>query len=72
MTDRTTKILLAAIALGLFLNAGAAWSPVAAQDRARLAPIDRLLIDQIVTALDQIDSRVAQITEGTCANRKLC
>jgi hypothetical protein len=58
MTDRTTKLLLAAIAVGLWLNAGAAWHITPAQ--AQPDPLVGLLHD------------VHAIYNGTCTNGKVC
>ena len=59
MTDRTTKALLAAIALGLWLNLVQTWAtPVAAQ------PLN--------PAIDDILRHVRQIANGTCVNQTIC
>jgi hypothetical protein len=71
--DRTTKILLAAIALGLWANAAATIvKPASAQGA------DNLLAG-ILGQLEQIQSGVAQMAEsfgrierGSCLNRKIC
>ncbi len=59
MTDRTTKALLFAIALGLWLNAFGQWMrPVAVQAQ----DID----------LSSIESNLGRIARGTCTNSKIC
>lgn len=58
MLDRSTKILLAAIAAGLWLNAATTLiRPAAAQDTSALRSIAR---------------DITSITTGICANQKLC
>ena len=60
-TDRTTKILLAFIALGLWLNALAPlWHPrpVAAQDPDH--------------DIHQISESLQSISDGLCLNKTLC
>jgi hypothetical protein len=62
MTDRTTKLLLAAIAAGLWANAVVPLvrsAPASAQMGA-----DGLL--------SNIESSVAKIARGSCANSKIC
>ena len=60
MIDRTTKFLLVAVALGLWLNIGLTImrpAPAAAQDTAQLS---------------QLENYVAEIANGVCVNRKIC
>lgn len=57
MTDRSTKILLAVIAAGLWANV------VALQVRPATAD---------ASLLRSIDNHLANLTIGTCINRKLC
>lgn len=62
-TDRTTKLLLALIALGLFMNALNPWlmpMPVAAQNQ------------DIAGYLSDIESSVSRIARGACPNIKIC
>jgi hypothetical protein len=77
MTDNVTKLLLAAIALGLWANAAAHMvQPVKAQS------MDKILMDSmnnINTNLHGIDGRLAVFSEdlhlimgGRCQNRQLC
>lgn len=56
MTDRTTKLLLALIALGLFLNA---FKPISVR-----ADSD--------SDLHKIAKAVQEISEGLCLNRNFC
>lgn len=61
--DRTGKLLLAAIALGLFLNAGVQLipTPAGAQGETRSA-----------AALEAIAETLASISDGGCENKRLC
>jgi hypothetical protein len=63
MTDRTTKTLLLAIALGLWLHVIHDWTvPVQAQT----IPLRES------NALSAIATELHAIAWGTCQNRKLC
>lgn len=62
--DRTTKFLLAAIAVGLWANAIAAFVHVAKADNDYGYSID--------SHLDTIDTNIGKIQRGTCSNNKLC
>ncbi len=82
--DRTTKLLLALIAMGLFLNAlvpltqPAAVHAQGAATELRLAQISNDLrqvsshLSQISGHLDQLSSDTRQISNGFCSNDKLC
>lgn len=76
MIDRTTKILLIVIALGLWANAMMPLfrpHPVAAQANT-LSSIDDHL-DNIETTMKQIRSDVdsiERISRGVCPNDKIC
>jgi hypothetical protein len=86
MPDRTTKALLFAIAVGLWMNAAAQWLPVAghAQDdskvvqelsriESRLLNIDnRLSILDSLGNLRRILDSVEGIGPGRCSNRRIC
>ena len=66
-TDKMTKILLAAIALGLFLNAAVdlfrpPTAAAAVQFRART----------IEGHLQYIENHLEGIYRGTCRNKKIC
>lgn len=58
-TDRTTKALLLAIALGLWANVAGDWlKPVAVQAQS--------------SELSSIESYVSRIARGSCSNSKIC
>ncbi len=62
MKDRFTKMLLCAIALGLWANVITAWlPPVQAQDTA-----------DVWSVLTEIQSDVSSISSGLCLNSKIC
>lgn len=61
MNDRTTKILLALIALGLWVNAIV---PVLKPLPAYASDSERLL--------SRIDDSLNDIAKGYCSNKKLC
>jgi hypothetical protein len=75
MTDNVTKLLLAAIALGLWANAAPHMVPP-----AKAQSMDKNLMDSvnnINTNLKSIDGRLAVFIEdlhlgGRCQNRQLC
>jgi hypothetical protein len=80
MTDRTTKILLLVVALGLWANAMVPlFRPmiVSAQDRTQqrtLSSIDDHL-SNVEDHLDTIEHDVhnlADIEDGSCTNDKIC
>ena len=69
-TDRTTKLLLALIAMALFLNAIVPLvqpAMVQAQDAA----IERHL-RQISNDLQQFSNDFKRISDGSCFNRTIC
>jgi hypothetical protein len=69
MTDRTSKILLAAIALGLWANAVVSLikpQAVIAQD-SQLSSIDDHL-----SRIDHDVHNLEDISDGTCTNGKIC
>jgi hypothetical protein len=81
MTDDVTKLLLAAVAFGLWANAAAHMvQPAKAQSSKTY--LDKNLMDSmnnINTHLDSIDGRLAVFIEdlhlimaGRCQNRQLC
>ena len=68
--DRPTKILLAAIALGLWANASVTMLRPAQAQRA-----DGLLsgaVEGIDQKLERLVTTFDRIALGTCANRKIC
>jgi len=60
MADRTTKALLFAIALGLWMNVAGAW----------LRPVP--VYAQVESHLLEIVHEVGRIARGTCPNKKIC
>ena len=71
MTDRTTKALLLAIAVGLWANLGMEWfRPVVvhAQDDSRIVRELR----NIQSDVSGIGLGVNGIALGVCVNRKIC
>jgi hypothetical protein len=58
--DHTTKLLLAAIALGLWLNAGVHFIGKAHAD------------DEDASYLSAIETTLDSIAHGTCTNPRLC
>lgn len=69
MNDKTTKRLLAAIALGLWANAAALWlrpQPLFAQ--AQNSGAQAVQYSMLV----EIESHVSKIAKGTCANKTIC
>ena len=62
MVDRTTKLLLLAIAVGLWMNVATPW--------LRPVPVHA----EVETAQDVsgIEMYVSQIANGICINRKIC
>lgn len=61
--DKTTKRLLAAIALGLWANVASTWltAPVAAQ----AGDYEQMLLQKIA-------NRISDLADGMCLNKKLC
>ena len=59
MADRTTKLLLAVVALGIWVNAALLFAPpgTAVADEGWLR---------------QIDTSLSRIADGTCKNDKIC
>jgi hypothetical protein len=69
--DRTTKLLLAAIAIGLFANA---FRPATAQFDV-LSNCSLFAISPpctIVSDLHKIEDHLDDISSGRCRNRRLC
>ena len=66
MIDRTTKWLLAFIAIGLWANIGISiFRPTSA-----IAQIDEL--SGIASSVSSIEADVSAIAFGTCVNNKIC
>jgi hypothetical protein len=71
--DRTTKILLAAIALGLWANAAAIIvKPASAQGADNILAGLLGQLEQIRTAVAQMAVVFDRIEGGRCVNRKIC
>ena len=68
MTDRTTKILLGAIALGLWANAG----PPLVRSTPAYASDDTPILRNIDNRLSDIDEGIRLLANGACRNKKLC
>ena len=69
MVDKGTKLLLAAIAMGLWANAiGTWWLParVSAQDNVETA------IAAVWSNVAAIRADVSAMTSGVCVNRRIC
>ena len=64
MIDRTTKLLLLAIAVGLWMNVGSQW----------LRPVSvHAAVEQLRSSdLRDIESYLAGIYNGICNNSKIC
>jgi hypothetical protein len=62
--DRVTKLILAAIAAGLWANA------ITAFDRPAKAAVD--YGSSIDSHLSSIESDIGRIQRGSCSNSKLC
>ena len=65
--DKLTKVLLAAIALGLWMNAARIWQPARAQQHGMEVDTSAMAL-----ALSRIAVDLNQMIDGTCKNRKLC
>ena len=73
MADRTTKLLLLAIAIGLWMNVATQWlRPVAVHAAAEVAQNDTRTLRNIESTVDDIHSQVSAIWGGFCANPKIC
>lgn len=64
MIDRVTKALLAAIALGLWVNAVNPW--------IRPLPAWGNSLGEIYTRLQSLDGDLNKIEKGSCRNKKIC
>lgn len=62
--DRTTKVLLAAIALGLWANAIGDWLRVSTIEAQDLALVEAALLG--------VQTDVAAISNGSCSNPEIC
>ena len=87
MLDRSTKLLLLAIAVGLWMNVADPWiaAPAQAQSRLELAPLEAALqsignridgfgmqVGTITTRVREIEEDIDALANGSCRNRTLC
>jgi hypothetical protein len=72
--DKTTKLLLAAIALGLWANAWASLLRPAQAQRGDTYDLGTIAasLNGITRALQGLDEQASNIGRGICQNRKLC
>ena len=71
MTDRTMKLLLAAIALGLWMNVLGDWiRPVPVE--AQLGTDTTRYLRNIQSSVNSIESDLNGIYRGRCRNNKIC
>jgi len=68
--DRTTKLLLAAIAIGLFANSLKPAGAVYGLGTCNM--FSREPICEVATLLNEIKEQMERLSRGTCNNRKLC
>ena len=67
MTDKATKILLAAIALGLWLNAVNPWiRPLVVWADAESS------LSSISSNVNSMETDLGRIARGVCTNSKIC
>jgi hypothetical protein len=69
--DRTTKLLLAAIAVGLFANAAASVTRPAVADTSFESHLSND-VQAIASRLSNLAQEISSIAYGTCKNSKLC
>ena len=69
MADRTTKILLACVALGLWANLLA---PLLRPTAALAQYESDYILKSIDARLANIDVNIDKLQRGTCANGRLC
>jgi hypothetical protein len=73
MADKTTKILLALIALGVWANLYFLYQPVSqVGDAAETLFGIESKLESIGKSVDQIQSDVNDIGDGTCTNSFVC
>jgi hypothetical protein len=68
MTDKTTKLLLAAIALGLWANLALPLLPTAARARASSSGD----MSNMASSLAEMQGDLDSIAMGTCRNGMIC
>jgi hypothetical protein len=64
MTDKTTKIILIVIALGLWANIAV---PLLKPD-----PVKAFDVDDIERLVKSLENDLGRIQRGTCSNGKIC
>jgi hypothetical protein len=69
MTDRTTKILLAAIAAGLWVNI---FMPLLRSTEANAQYETDHILQMMDVRLSNIDANIDKLQRGACSNGKLC
>jgi len=69
MADRTTKILLACIALGLWVNI---FAPLLRPIAAFAQYETDYILKSIDARLASIDANIDKLQKGTCSNGRLC
>jgi hypothetical protein len=73
MTDRTVKLTLILICIGLWLNLFDSWlRPLPAAAQSSSADIIQYKIGLIDLAIDRMRADVSKIERGVCTNRKIC
>jgi hypothetical protein len=65
--DKLTKVLLAAIALGVWMNVARIWQPARAQPHGLETDTSSMAL-----ALSRIALDLNQLVDGTCKNRIFC
>jgi hypothetical protein len=76
--DKTTKVLLGVIALGLWINVASKWSVAQAQDVSDIVRELRSIksnvssIESSLSGISNIDTAVTRIQRGSCGNPKIC
>ena len=74
MYDRTTKAILIAIALGLWMNVGTQWlrpAPVSAASQIDYAAVARINAASI-GSIEGIGKDIHMVVMGLCLNKKIC
>jgi hypothetical protein len=73
MTNRTTKTLLLAVAVGLWLNVVTPWfQPTPVHANSAETQFSARQVRELVAALDTIADEIENIARGRCLNPKLC
>lgn len=73
VTDKSTKLLLAAIAIGLWLNVMNPWlRPVPAEAQTEILSSILRAVRSIQSDVSSIKSDVSSIASGLCLNSTIC